>query len=467
MRRFISAVIVSVIALLAIPASAQANTAPNAFNSVGESWVDVPDANRVYAENFGSTEGNDDNSFRYVAEGISCTYNSVTAVGPFWTAQDLGSSECVDGSTNPFDPFDDGTGLGAYPLGFDVNFFGDTKNAAWPNTNGGVFFDEPSGRYDKSVAALVGAASSSAIFPLAADLYWDHTESNFWTGYTTISGHDAVVFSWEKFHNCCTSSDGSENMSFQLVLIDRGNGDFDAWFNYDAFDNFDQGYDAAEFTVDMHSGVTAGSNVVKGFPDIDNVPSECTKFDFSDDSGEFTDSAFYGDWSEDSIWVKAVSASNKTVSMWTDDTCQTALDINVVQDVANDGYAYMTLENNDGSSYDAIGMGWGTYDQTNGKISSTELLHNVDASTLLDSASSPLINRSWNTTVHGRMVLGQRDGGTIGDPVSSGGSGGGGGKTIDALAFTGVDNAPALALAFAMLALGVGAVAARRLRRQR
>jgi hypothetical protein len=465
-RRIVSALAVAAASVIAVPSIALANTAPNPYTSVGESWVDVPDANRVYAENFGSTDGNDDESFRYVAAGISCTYNGVTATGPFWTAQDFSSSDCVDANTNPFDPFDDGTGLGAYPLGFDVNFFGDTKDSAWPNTNGGVFFDEPSSRYNKSVAALVGAARSSAIFPLAADLYWDHTESNFWTGYTTISGHDAVVFSWEKFHNCCNSNDSEENMSFQLVLIDLGGGDFDAWFNYDSFDNFDEGYDAAEFTVDMYSGVTAGSNVVKGFPDIDNVSSQCTEFVLSDDSGDFTDSAFYDDYGSYSIWVKAVSASNKTVSMWSDSTCETAVDINVVQDVDNDGYAYMTLENNDDTSYDAIGMGWGTYDQTNRKISSTELLHNVDASTLLDSASSPLINRSWNTTVHGRMVLGQRDGGTIGDPLEDSGSGGGG-KTIDALAFTGVDTTSALTLAFVMLALGVGAVAVRRLRRQR
>jgi hypothetical protein len=444
--------------------AAQANTAPNAFDSVGESWVDVPEANRVYAENFGGALGNDDNSFRYVAAGFTCTSNLVSAIGPFWTAQNLGSGDCVDGSTNPVDPFDDDTRLGTYPLGFDINFFGNTEDSAWPNTNGGVFFDEPSSSYDQSVAALVGDAKSSAIFPLAADLYWDHTESNFWTGYTTIGSRDAVVFSWEKFHNCCSSADGSANMSFQLVLIDQGSGDFDAWFNYDAFDGFDQGYDAAEFTVDMNAGVTEGSNIVKGFPDIDNVPTECTEFEIDDDAGEFTDSDFYDDYSEESIWIKAESESNKTASMWSDDTCETALNINVLQDVAADGNAYMTLENDDDSSYDAIGMGWGTYDQANGKISSTELLHNVDASTLLDDADSPLIERRWNTTVPGRMGLGQRDGGTIGDPVEDSGSGGGGGAN-DNLAPTGVDTTAALT--FALVAMGVGAVAMRRQRRRR
>jgi hypothetical protein len=466
MRRIVATLAVSALALLGISSAAQANTAPNSFNYVGESWVDVPDENRAYAENFGSTSGRDDYSFRYVAADITCTKNGVTAVGPFWTTEDLGSSDCVDGSTNPVDPIDDATGLGSLPLGFDINFFGDLEDSAWPNTNGGVFFDEPSSAYNKSVASLVGNAESSAIFPLAADLYWDHTESNFWTGHTTIGGSDAVVFAWEKFHNCCSDTDGSANISFQLVLIDQGSGDFDAWFNYDAVDGFDQGYDAAEFTVDMNTGVTAGSNIVEGFPDIDNVPTECTEFSMDGDYGDFTDEEFYDAYEDDDIFVKAVSESNKTVSLWSDDTCETAANINVLQDVATSGNAYMTLENSDDSSYDSIGMGWGTYDQANGKISSTELLHNVDASTLSGNGASSLINRSWNTTVAGRMGLGQRDGGTIGDPaVDGGGGGGGGGNTTTELADTGFDTTSALG--FALAAVAVGAVAMRRTRRQR
>jgi hypothetical protein len=67
------------------------------------------------------------------------------------------------------------------------------------------------------------------------------------------------------------------------------------------------------------------------------------------------------------------------------------------------------------------------------------------------------------------MGLGQRDGGTIGDPAVDGESGGGGGggddNSIDALAFTGFDTTSALG--FALLAMGVGAVAIRRTRRQR
>lgn len=463
MRRVISILAVASLGLLGIPSAAQANTAPNPYNSVGESWVDVPDENRVYAENFGSTDGRDDYSFKYIAAGVTCTSNSVSATGPFFTTEDLDAEDCVDGSTNPVDPIDDDTGLGSFPLGFDINFFGNTEDSAWPNTNGGVFFDEPSSSYDKSVAALVGSAESSAIFPLAADLYWDHTESNFWTGHTTIGGRDAVVFTWEKFHNCCNSSDGTENMSFQLVLINQGSGDFDAWFNYDAFVGFNQGYNAPEFTVDMNTGVTADSNIVEGFPDLDNVPAECTEFEFDDNSGEFTDSEFYDEYEGDEIWIKLVSASNKTVSMWSDDTCETPLNISVVQDVATNGNAYMTLEMNGDLDYEAIGMGWGTYDQSNGKITSTELLHNVDASTLLDDASSPIITRSWNSPVRGRMGLGQRDGGTIGDPAVDGG--GGGDNTPTELADTGFDTTSALG--FAMVAMVVGAVAMRRTRRQR
>ena len=448
--------------------AAQANTAPNPFTFVGESWVDVPDADRVYAENFGSTYGADDRSFLYVPAGISCTSNGVNAIGPFWTnSDDLGVAACVDDSTNPVGPFDDT--YGAYPLGFDINFFGDTKDSAWPNTNGGLFFDQANSAYNRSVLSLAGAAESSAIFPLAGDLFWDATESNFWSGHTTIDGHDAVVFSWEKFGTCCESEDGDSNLSFQLVLIDIGGGDFDAWFNYDTLIGFRAGYSAPGFTLDLASGVTAGSNIVKGFPDIDNFPTECVTMTWEDGYGNATDSDMGSVSTDDDFWAMAENLSDKTVSLWLDDTCTVPMNIANEQDTGVDGYAYRDLSVvEEGVAYHSIGMGWGVYDPSDGKISSTELLHNIDENTLADDGIDPIINRSWGTTVHGRMVLGQRDGGTIGDPAVDGESGGGGGgddNSIGALAFTGFDTtAP---LAFALLAIGVGFVAIRRQRRQR
>jgi hypothetical protein len=118
-------------------------------------------------------------------------------------------------------------------------------------------------------------------------------------------------------------------------------------------------------------------------------------------------------------------------------------------------------------------MGWGLYDLTNGKITSTELLHNIDAATLGNSGTDPIINRSWNTTVPGRMVLGQRGGVTLGDPndpasqSGGGGNGGGsnnGGSKASNLAATGFD-ATALS-ATALIALAFGAVLMRARRRQ-
>ncbi|MEQ1736208.1 MAG: hypothetical protein ABL886_07395, partial [Rhodoglobus sp.] len=335
-RRTLAIVVIAAIAALLPAAAASANTPPNAYTPAGVSWVDVPVGDRVYFENFGSDY--DDYAIYYVAAGVTCTYNAVTATGPFLTSRDLDETDCMDSSPAPFDPIDTSTRLGAVPFGFPINFFGTTYDSAYPNTNGGIYFDEPDQAFDQTLAELASGAQSSAMFPLGADLYYNQQESNFWVAQTTVDGKPAVVFGWEKFYNCCSGSLEVDDMSFQLVLIDLGGGDFDAWFNYASFENFTQGYTAPTALVNLRSGVTVGSNILVA-RNVTNVPTACTEADY-DELGDVTDSLFIEDI-DGGAYFRLVNAAARTISVWSDDTCTTPITVNVLQDESTDLVAYL------------------------------------------------------------------------------------------------------------------------------
>ncbi len=450
--RLVAVVAVTAIATLAPAIAAAANTPPNPYSATGSSWVDVPVGQRVYLENFGSDF--DDYSIYSVAAGVTCTYNGITATGPFLTARELSDAECVDAGSAPYDPIDTSTRLGSTAFGFPINFFGTTYTTAYPNTNGGISFDNPDTNYDQTLASLASDSQSSAMYPLGADLYYAQAESNLWVGQTTIDGSAAVVFSWEKFHNCCNSGATAEDMSFQLVIIDAGGGDFNAWFNYESFVSFDQGYNAPVVLVDLRSGVTVGSNILVA-KDVTNVPTAtCIEID-SEELGTATDSGFISD--ADDGYLTVVDAAARTVAVWSDDLCTVPVNVSLLQDEGTDLVAYVQLED-DATSYSAISVGWSTYRST-GAIDATELFFNVDASLLADGLPGQLITRTLNTTQGGRFVIGQRGGGTVTDPSALGIT-----PAAPTLAATGVDVGPLIAVSGALLAAGGLIIVVRRRR---
>ena len=457
-RRILIVVALAAIGALLPATAAMANTVPNPYTPVGSSWVDVPAGDRVYFENFGSDY--DDSSIYYVGAGITCTYGAVTATGPFLTGEDLSGTECVDSASAPIDPIDDPTRAGSTPFGFPINFFGTTYTSAYPSTNGGIFFDGPNSEYDETLAYLANSSGSSAMFPLGADLYYDQVESNFWVAQTTVDGLPAVVFSWEKFHNCCNTGVVPDDMSFQLVLMDVGSGDFNAWFNFASLANFDQGYSASVALVNLLGGVTVGSNVLTA-ADVSGVPTVCTD-GYLDEFGAPTDTVFVDELSTD-FFYKVDNVATRAISVWSDPACTIPINVNVLQDETTDLTAYVQLGDDDVTAYDAIASGWSTYDVATGAIDATELLFNIDAVDLENGATNPLITRSLNTTVPGRFVIGQRGGGTVIDPgalVPAGAPATGG------LAATGSADVAGLALlAVALLLVGAGLIRARISRR--
>jgi len=453
--RILATVAIAAIAAIAPAAAASAaNTLPNPYTPVGVSWVNVPAGDRVYLENFGDTDFDDDEIF-YVAAGIECTSGAVTATGPFLTAGDnLDASDCIDAALAPVDPINTPARLGSSPFGFPINFFGATYSSAWPNTNGGIYFDSPDDEYDETLAYLANSSQSSGMFPLGGDLEYTSTDSNFWTAQTTVDGAPAVVFTWEDFNTCCSNTG---DISFQIVLINAGGGNFNAWFNYDSFSGFNNGYDASTALINLRTGVTPGSNVLVA-QRVDGVPSVCTEGDF-DEFGTPTDAAFVSALSSGGPYFKVDNAAARTISVWADSLCTLPVNVNVVQNEAADLAAYLQLEDDDVTEYEAVAVGWSTYNSLTAEIDATELLFNVNVDDLANGATNPLIQRSLNTTVPGRFIIGQRGGATVTDPAALG-LGTAAGPTLPAAGLS--DLSGGAILAGALLLAGLGIVFTRR-----
>jgi hypothetical protein len=307
-----------------------------------------------------------------------------------------------------------------------VNFFGQTYDSLYPAENGTVTFANPDYTYNYNIAGATNNSKSSAIYPLSLDMYYVAARSNFWVAQTTVDSKPAFVISWENIHQCCDSGENDERTSFQLVLLDLGGGDFDAYFNYAQFEIFEQGYSAPQVMINMQSGATLNSNIFA----VDNMTGQnpgdtCIDMDAEfigvDDEDSFTDTAF-ADAVDSDTYMKVVSIENRQVSLWSDNACTVALSPTVAQDVATDKNTYLLLrQSND--TYRSSAIGWGTYDPVTGELSATELRQNVANSSQIDAATvdgqpSPdrLIVSSYRNDVPGRFVIGQRGGVTIGDP---------------------------------------------------
>ncbi len=126
---------------------------------------------------------------------------------------------------------DDGGYGSAVPIGFNINFYGDTYSSLWVNNNGNVTF--AAGMYDYTPFGLTGALGQAIIAPFFADV--DTRTGNlvaFGTG--TADGRSAFGVSSIDVGYYRERLDKLN--SFQMLLIDRSDvnpGDFDIEFNYD------------------------------------------------------------------------------------------------------------------------------------------------------------------------------------------------------------------------------------------
>ncbi len=131
---------------------------------------------------------------------------------------------------NILPPNDDGyTEL--VPIGFELNFFGNSYSDLYVNNNGNVTFDSPQSTY---TPYDLTSTSRVIIAPFFADVDTRGIDSGAVTyGTDSINGHPAFGVNWFNVGYFASSTDKLN--SFQLVLIDRsdqGTGSFDIEFNY-------------------------------------------------------------------------------------------------------------------------------------------------------------------------------------------------------------------------------------------
>lgn len=420
----LSAILAAFIILtsLTLPARAAGDTAPVPYTPTGDSWVTVPEGDKVYFEDFDTGNTNlqfDDHGIVYLPAGQTCTDNSRSISGPALVSDQLGAGDC-----SGYDPYDAGTRVGEIPLGFTINFFGVEYDSVFANTNGSITFDSAFSRYDDTALDAVQGAESSILFAFSVDL--EHRiYSNFWYSQTTIGGKSAAVFSWENYapysNNDTAIGAGTEENSFQIVIVSQGDKNFDAWFNYDMIETNSgdsEGYDAYHFWIDLSDDVTVGSNIVR-VNYASSLPAACTEYADTNtelaSGGSITDTNWSTKTRSSNFFAKRESSS--TMSFWEDSGCSTTpINAQALQDTSTDGNAYIEYVSDTTLGDYAATIGWGTYVASPFRIEATELFPNENLDNLLDGGSKELISQSINTSVVGRIVLGQRGGQTVGDP---------------------------------------------------
>jgi hypothetical protein len=165
------------------------------------------------------------------------------------------------------------------PIGFSVNFYGETFSDLYLNNNGNVTFDAALGEY---TPYGLSNTESQIIAPFFADV--DTRTGNTVTfGNDIVDGHLAFGVNWIGVGYFSMETDRLN--SFQLVLIersDRNPGDFDIEFNYDQIQ---------WETGDASDGVDGlgGSSAVAGFSNGSGIPGTSFQLVGSLIPGEFID----------------------------------------------------------------------------------------------------------------------------------------------------------------------------------
>jgi len=135
-------------------------------------------------------------------------------------------------NANTLPPNDDGS-AGPVAIGFDVNFFGVTRNQLWVNNNGNVTFDAALSTFTPFDLTSTG---QEIIAPFFADVDTRNAGDPVTYGPGTFEGRPAFGVNWINVDYFSSSAAHTNRNSFQLILVDRsdiGAGEFDIVFNYD------------------------------------------------------------------------------------------------------------------------------------------------------------------------------------------------------------------------------------------
>ena len=169
----------------------------------------------------------------------------------------------------------------AVPIGFDVNFFGITRDSLFINTNGNVTFDAP-------LSTFTPFSLDDALRPIIAPFFADVDTRNPASGLITFGngifeGRNAFGVNW--FDVGYFEEKADKKNRFQLLLVDRsdiGIGNFDIIFNYDRIE-WETG--DGSFGTDGLGGFSARAGISNGT----GAPGEAFELPGSGNPGAFID----------------------------------------------------------------------------------------------------------------------------------------------------------------------------------
>lgn len=388
----------------------------------GQAWIDVDSSQRTYLINKGMVTGTNwnggDDVMRYLPAGKSCTYSSgQTFNGPkiYWTN--------IDGQVNSgLNCETDSNGRRSdtpIPFGFNINFGGTEYSGAYLIPAGAMVFGPDRFTYATSASNSVISLKNSGIAAFGADLK-AHTFASdpgnstyVWTAQTTINGQQAFVATWERIRSW---NDSNRQYSFQTVLINKGSGNFETWFNYEKIDPDISGYQAPEIFSNLVDGkvsdnefkIYSSTGFTIGKCEIINVNTSPTMYGnlFPARLADFSNRVAVG------TVVSSLKVTNdNSVLFFQDDACTSP-----ISSTTFNGYKYLQAYLNTG--YAGVHAGWYVWNATdteNIKIEITEFFPNELTSKLIDGGEKALISNSLNSDVLGRYILGMRNGSTTGD----------------------------------------------------
>jgi hypothetical protein len=110
-------------------------------------------------------------------------------------------------------------------IGFTVNFFGNTYTGLGINENGNVTFG-------LMASGAMPFSMADSTYPIIAPFFADVSNGSITYGTGTYQGQAAFGVNWIDVTPYSAKHDRTETNSFQLLLVDRANGDFDIVFNY-------------------------------------------------------------------------------------------------------------------------------------------------------------------------------------------------------------------------------------------
>ena len=188
----------------------------------------------------------------------------------------------LGGCTNPFDG---GTCVGtAVPIGFTINFFGQTFDSLYINTNGNITFDAPLPYVQGLLQASLLGSFNYVVAPFLADVDTRNSASGVVTfGSGQFDGYQAFGVNWPNVGYFDQEADKLN--SFQLLLVDRpdeGPGAFEIIFNYGGI-QWETG--DADFGTDGLGGYSA----IAGFTDGSGNPANTFELPGSGVPGSFID----------------------------------------------------------------------------------------------------------------------------------------------------------------------------------